>query len=81
MTPCTIVIVSICLASFMTSLILAKKNGRKTAQLQRLKDELKRQAKEQSHAQQVTQYVCNLSDDAARRRLHNLANKHVKHMQ
>ena len=53
---------------------LASKNGSKSAQLEALKRELKKQAEEQRRAQQITGYVYALSPNDARRRLHKLAN-------
>ena len=54
---------------------LAGKNGSKSAQLEALKAELKKQAKEQAHAQKITDNVYSLSADDARRRLHDVAGK------
>ena len=54
---------------------LAGKNGSKAAQLQALKIELNKQAEEQARAQKITNRVYALSDDDARRRLHDVANK------
>lgn len=57
------------------ALILASKNGSKSAQLEALKAELKKQAEEQARAQRIIDNVNYLSADDARRRLHNVANK------
>lgn len=58
-----------------TIIFLASKNGSKSAQLEALKAELKKHAKEQKRAQQITDTVCSLPADDARRRLHDVANK------
>lgn len=57
------------------ALVLASKNGSKSAQLEALKAEIKKQAEEQRRAQQITDNVYALSADDARRRLHDVANK------
>jgi hypothetical protein len=57
------------------ALWLAAKNGSKSAQLEALKAEIKKQAEEQRRAQQITDNVYALSADDARRRLHEIANK------
>ncbi len=62
------------------ALCLARKNGSKAAQLRALKEELKRQAKEQAHAKKITDAVCHLTTDDARRRLHDVANKQYNGM-
>ena len=57
------------------ALWLACQNGSKSAQLEALKAELKKQAREQERAQQITNYVYALSGDDVRRRLHNVAHR------
>lgn len=64
---------SVC--AFAVALFLAHKNGSKAAQLESLKAELKKQAKEQERAKQVTDTVYSLSIDDARKRLHEVANR------
>lgn len=61
---------------FVTVICLASKNGSKAAQLAALKAELKKQAEEQRRAQEIKDRVYSLSADDARRRLHDVANKH-----
>lgn len=56
------------------ALLLASKNGSKAAQLEALKAELKKQAEEQRRAKQVNDSVNALSNDDARKRLHEVAN-------
>ena len=60
---------------FAVAIALAAKNGSKAAQLEALKAELKRQAEEQARAKKITDNVNSLSDDDARKRLHDVANK------
>lgn len=57
------------------ALWLASKNGSKSAQLEALKAEIKKQAEEQARAQRIRDKVSYLSGDDARRRLHEVANK------
>lgn len=57
------------------ALFLASKNGSKSAQLEALKAELRKQAEEQARAQRIIDNVNSLSADDARRRLHEIANK------
>ena len=57
------------------ALWLASKNGSKSAQLEALKAELKKQAEEQRRAEQITNRVYHLTADDARRRLHEIANQ------
>ena len=56
-------------------IVLARREGKKSAKLEALKAEAKRNAEEQRREQQVTNAVYALSDDDARRRLHDVANK------
>jgi hypothetical protein len=55
--------------------VLASKNGSKSAQLEALKLELKKRAEEQAREQRIIDYSYSLSADDARRRLHDVANK------
>ena len=57
------------------ALWLASKNGSKSAQLEALKAELKKQAEEQARAQRIRDQVSYLSGDDARRRLHDVATR------
>lgn len=52
---------------------LARREGKKSAKLEALKAEAKRNAEEQRKAQEVVNSVANLSVDDARRRLHSIA--------
>ena len=64
------------LGSLLTVIILlSSKNGSKAAQLEALKAELRKQAEEQARAKRITDNVNSLSDDDARKRLHDVANK------
>ena len=56
-------------------IVLARREGKKSAKLEALKAEAKRNAEEQRREQQVTNAVYALSDDDARRRLHEVSNK------
>lgn len=62
-------------ALFAVALLLASKNGSKAAQLEAIKAELKKIAKEQEKAHEISENVANLSADDARKRLHDVANK------
>ncbi len=62
-------------ALFVAVIALASKNGSKAAQLEALKAELKKQAREQEHAQQITDNVYARSATDARRRLCELQRK------
>ncbi len=57
------------------ALWLASKNGSKSAQLEALKAEIRKNAEEQRRAQEIKDRVYSLSPDDARRRLHDVANK------
>lgn len=57
------------------ALWLASKNGSKSAQLEALKAEIRKNAEEQRRAQEIKDRVYSLSVDDARRRLHDVANK------
>lgn len=57
------------------ALWLASKNGSKSARLEALQAELKKQAEEQARAQRIMDKVSYLSGDDARRRLHDVANR------
>ena len=56
-------------------MLCASKHGSKAAQLEALKAELKKQAREQERAKKIKDTVYSLSIDDARRRLHDVANK------
>ena len=57
------------------ALWLASKNGSKSAQLEALKAEIRKNAEVQRRAQEIKDRVYSLSADDARRRLHDVANK------
>ena len=59
---------------FAFALILASKNGSKAAQLEAIKGELKKIAREQEKANEISNNVSSLTADDARRRLHEVAN-------
>ena len=69
-------IVIFSLGSLLSAVVLlATKNGSKAAQLEALKLELKKQAKEQAHAQKIRNRVSVMDEHTVRQRLHQLANK------
>ena len=57
------------------AILYAKNSGKKEAQLEAIKAELKKIAKEQEKANEISNNVATLSADDARRRLHDVANK------
>ena len=64
------------LGSLLTVIIfLSSKNGSKAAQLEALKAELKKQAEEQARSNRITDRVSTLSNEEARRKLNEIANK------
>lgn len=62
---------------FLIGLIiwLARREGKKSAKLEALKAEAKRNAEEQRKAQEVVNSVSSMSNDNARRLLQDVANK------
>ncbi len=69
-------VIVLCLGSLLSTVIwLAGKNGRKLAQLEALKAEIKKQAKEQERAQKIRDHVYHLSTGDIRCRLHDVANQ------
>lgn len=54
---------------------LASKNGSKSAQLEALKAEIRKNAEEQRRANEIADRVRNMSDDDVYSRLHNLQSK------
>ena len=60
---------------FAIALWLASKNGSKSAQLEALRAELKKQAQEQERAQRITDSVYAFGNDDVRKRLYAIANK------
>lgn len=55
--------------------LLSAKNGSKSAQLEALRAEIKKQAQERARAEKILNNVSNLTTDDARRRLHEIATK------
>lgn len=55
--------------------LLASKNGSKAAQLEALKAEIKKRAKEQEHAQKIRDRVFSMDEYRVRSRLHDITNK------
>lgn len=53
--------------------LLASKGGSKSAQLEALKAELKKQAEERAYAEKIKNSVSNLSDNDVRKRLREIA--------
>jgi len=66
---------------FSFAIILASKNGSKAAQLESIKAELKKIANEQEKANRIKNNVASLSNDDARRMLHDVATKQSNGMQ
>ena len=60
---------------FVLVVWLAQREGKKSAKLEALKAEAKRNAEEQRRAQEIANSVANMSTDNARRLLHDVANK------
>lgn len=60
---------------FALVLWLARREGKKSAQLKALKDEIKKRAKEQAKANEILDNVRNFDDHTVRNRLHEIANK------
>ena len=60
---------------FSIAIYLAKNEGSKSAKLEALKLELKKQAEEQRRMHEVSNVVRNMSDDDVRSRLHNIQGK------
>lgn len=54
---------------------LARREGKKSAKLEALKEAAKRNAEEQKREQKIYDNVYSLTDDDARRRLHDVSNK------
>lgn len=52
--------------------LLASKEGSKSAQLENLKAEIKKQAEAQARAQRILNYVANMPADDVRKRLQNI---------
>lgn len=63
------------------AIIFAKKSGKKEAQLEAIKAELNKIAKEQDKANAINNNVANLSADDARRRLHEVASTQRNNLQ
>lgn len=57
------------------ALWLASKNGSKAAQIEALKAELRKQAKEQARENKIIDSVRNMSSDDVRKRLQNISGK------
>lgn len=54
---------------------LASKGGNKAAQVEALKQEIKKRAEEQAHAQKILNDVSNMSADDVRKRLQDISGK------
>lgn len=53
--------------------LLASKSGSKAAQLEVLKQEIRKRAEEQARAQKILDSVANMSNDDVRNKLHGIA--------
>lgn len=62
-------------------ILLASKNGSKSAQLEALKAEIRKQAEEQARANRINNFANGLSGDDARKLLHDVANEQSKRVQ
>lgn len=60
---------------FFVALFLSRKEGGKAAQLEALKKELEKNAKEQERAKKITDNVNSFDEHTCRQRLHEIANK------
>ena len=69
------ILIIVLLGSLLVVIVLAGKNGRKTAQLEALKATLKKQAQEQARANKIMDNVRTMPHDNVRKRLHDIANK------
>lgn len=63
------------IASYITAIILARREGKKAEQVANLRREIERQAKEQARAQSIIDNVRNMSDDDINKRLQNISSK------
>lgn len=61
------------IASYITAIILARREGKKAEQVANLRRELERNAKEQARAQSIIDNVRNMSDDDVSNRLSNIS--------
>lgn len=66
---------------FVLVVWLARREGRRSAKLEALKAEAKRNAEEQRKAQEIANSVANMSTDNARRLLQDVANKQHNRLQ
>lgn len=57
------------------ALYFARKEGSKAAQLEALKAELRKQAREQERAKEINNSVAYMDERTVRQRLHEIANK------
>lgn len=75
-------IVSICggFSLFVVALWLASKNGSKSAQLEALKQEIKKQAESQARAKKISDSVAVMDEHTVRQRLHQVANEQRRRM-
>ena len=55
--------------------LLSSKSGSKAAQLEVLKQEIRKRAEEQARAQKILDSVANMSSDDVRKRLQDVSNK------
>ena len=55
--------------------LLSSKSGSKAAQLEVLKQEIRKRAEEQARAQKILDSVANMSSDDVRKRLQDISNK------
>lgn len=60
---------------FAVAIYLASKNGSKSAQLEALKAEIKKQAEEQRRANKIMDNVRSFDEHTVRQRLHEIANR------
>lgn len=55
--------------------LLSSKSGSKAAQLEVLKQEIRKRAEEQAHARKILDNVANMSNDDIRKRLQDISSK------
>lgn len=73
--PTQFVLIGGFLSLLVLVVLLASKSGSKAAQLEVLKQEIKRRAEEQARAQKILDSVANMSSDDVRKRLQDISSK------
>ena len=76
-----VVLTVLCGSLLSLVVYLANKSGSRAAQLEAIKEELRRIGKEQAKADEINQNLASLNADAARRKLCELQSKQRNRMQ